>query len=190
VAAVGVPIGSRQLTILRTDGPAWLTFSSFTERNVAAVPIIGLAPLHCPRPSSFGLQVCDAKPLSVEWTSRDDVERAEIMTWDEARSLIERVTPQADPPFIMEFFSRDSGRSLGLGIGRDSTVVTYQDSLDPPYFISLGDKVTAGTEWFLYGQEESEYLARNLVPMSKGLEALKEFVINRMQPANVEWECL
>ena len=90
----------------------------------------------------------------------------------------------------MEFFSPDSGQSLALGIGLNSTVVTYQESLDPPYFISLGDKEALGTEWFRYGGEETEYLARNLVSTNKGMDALKQFVINRMQPGNLEWERL
>jgi hypothetical protein len=130
------------------------------------------------------------KPLIVEWTTRDNVERSEIETWQEANSLIKRAASQTGQPFIMEFFSSDSGQSLGLGIGRNSTVVTYQDSLDPPYFISLGDKEAPGTEWFRYGGEKTEYLARNLVSTNNGLEALKHFLIHRMRPANLEWERL
>jgi Immunity protein Imm1 len=130
------------------------------------------------------------KPLTVEWTTWNNVERADINTWEEANALIERAASQSGPPSIMEFFSPDSGQSLGLGIGRKSTVVTYQDSLDPPYFVSLGDKDALGTEWFRYGGEETEYLARNLVSMNKGMDALKQFVINRMQPGSFDWERL
>jgi len=129
-------------------------------------------------------------PLVVEWTTFDDAERSEIKTWEDANVLLERAASQSVPPFIIEFFSPDSGQSLGLGIGRKVTVVTYQDSLDPPYFISLGNKEAIGTEWFCYGKEQTEYLARNLVAMNEGLEALKQFVINRMQPGNLAWERL
>ncbi len=130
------------------------------------------------------------KPLTVEWSTVDNVERSEIENWAEANALIERAASQSGHPFIMEFFSTDSGQSLGLGIGRNSTVVTYQDSLDPPYFISLGDKEAPGTECFRYGGEETEYLARNLVSTSRGMDALEQFVINRMRPGNLEWERL
>jgi hypothetical protein len=134
--------------------------------------------------------MADIKPLTVEWTAGDNVERSQIKTWEEANALIERAASQSGHPFMMEFFSPDSGQSLALGIGRNSTVVTYQHSLDPPYFISLGDREALGTEWFRYGGEETEYLASNLVSTNKGMDALKQFVINRIQPGNLEWERL
>ena len=130
------------------------------------------------------------KPFTADWTTWDNAERFEVTSWQEARSLIERVGSQADPPCLVEFYNSDSGQSLGLGVGRDFTVVTYQDSLDPPYFISLGNKERSGTEWFCYGNEQTEYLAMNLVPMDQGIAALKHFVENRTQPENIAWERL
>jgi hypothetical protein len=131
------------------------------------------------------------KPLTVEWTTWDNAELIEVTSWQEAESLIERVGSQADhPPCLVEFYNSDTGQSLGLGVGRTLTVVTYQDSLNPPYFISLGNKERVGTEWFCYGNEETEYLATNLVPMDQGKTALKHFVENRTQPENLAWERL
>jgi Immunity protein Imm1 len=130
------------------------------------------------------------QPLAVSWTNWDREERCEINTWEESDAMIKRATSQEETPFLIEFFSPDSGQSLGLGIGRELTVVTYQDSLDPPYFISLGNKESFGTEWFCYGKEQTEYLARNLVPMNQGLAALKHFVLSRTQPGNLVWERL
>ncbi len=129
-------------------------------------------------------------PLTVEWTTWDVGKHAEIERWEEAADLLEEVVSQVGPPCLMEFFVKASGQSLGLGVGRELTVVTYQDSLDRPYFISQGDKGSHGTEWFCYGNERTEYLARNLAPTDQGMAALKHFVEIRTRPKNVDWERL
>jgi Immunity protein Imm1 len=129
-------------------------------------------------------------PLAVEWTSGDRAVRAEIKSWPEAEALLDRIGSGVEAPCLVEFYVPDSGQSLGLGIGRKMSVVTYQASLDPPYFISQGDKARAGTEWFCYGNEKTEYLAKNLVPMDQALLALKHFVESGTQPENLDWERL
>jgi hypothetical protein len=134
--------------------------------------------------------MADPNPLAVEWTTWDNTGRAEVKSWQEAEALLERIGLQVEPPCLVEFYAPDSGQSLGLGIGRKMTVVTFQATLDPPYFVSLGDKDRSGTEWFCYGNEQTEYLAKNLVPMDQGLAALKHFVESRTQPENLAWERL
>lgn len=128
--------------------------------------------------------------LTVEWTTWNDSEETAVTTWHEAEMLLERIRLHSDPPRIIEFYDAMSGQSFGMGVGRDETVVTYQDSLDPPYFISLGNKDRSDVEWFCYANEETEYFAKNLVPVEQGLAALKEFVDNRTRPMILTWEQL
>jgi hypothetical protein len=129
-------------------------------------------------------------PLTAEWTSWEHDERVQVTSWEEAETLLQTIGSRSGPPCLVEFYDSESGRSLGLGVGRPLTVVTYQDSLDPPYFISLGDKERLGTEWFCYGNEQTDYLATNLVPISQGKSALRHFLVSRSRPDNLSWERL
>ena len=70
------------------------------------------------------------------------------------------------------------------------TVVTFQESLDPPYYISQGGVRDEGVTSFCYGNEETEYLNQNRVPFLSGLDALLFFVLHRSRPPGLEWECL
>ncbi len=70
------------------------------------------------------------------------------------------------------------------------SVLTFQKSLDPPYFISLGDVGREGVEWFCYAGERTEYLASNLISLDVAMAALKHFVDFRTKPECVEWEQL
>src|SRR5438552_2853252 len=101
--------------------------------------------------------------LKATWTDWDTAYEQDVSAWNEADALLDKLALQTDPPRLVEFYDPASGRALAIGVGRDSTVLTYQDSLDPPYFLSLGDPLTKGVEWFCYGNERTEYMAKNLV---------------------------
>ena len=129
-------------------------------------------------------------PLTVEWTTWDDSERTEITSWEEAEIFLNRLATRLQLPCLIEFYAARTGQSFGLGVGREETVATYQDSLDPPYFISLGDAGRSGIEWFCYGNERTEYLAINLIHINLGKAALKEFIESRIRPNIISWEAL
>jgi len=95
-----------------------------------------------------------------------------------------------NPPAMVEFFEPHSGKALSIGVGRITTVVTFQESLDPPYYISLGHLRRDGITSFCAGNEDTEFLNQNVIPFSLGMGALKSFVVTRERPSNIEWECL
>jgi hypothetical protein len=126
---------------------------------------------------------------NVQWSNWNDVFERAVSSADSAIELIQEVQRTLEIPALVEFFN-DQGVSLGMGVGRPTTVLTYQTSNGPPYFISLGDPAAEGSEWFCYGNEESEYLARNLIDFDIALRALREFVETGKKSSNVSWEQL
>lgn len=95
----------------------------------------------------------------VQWSDFEFTTEKTVSLSNDAISLVKNISQSDHIPTMVEFFN-DFGVSFCIGIGRDKTVLTYQNSNDPPYYISSGNKNAEGTEWFCYGQEESEYLAR------------------------------
>lgn len=106
------------------------------------------------------------------------------------QALIESLLLSPDPPMLLTIWEEGTTRELGIGLGRAQTVLTYQESADPPYYISLGRLDADGEEWFCYGQERTEYLARNLVPSEIIGPTIKMFVTEPFRPTTVMWEQL
>jgi Immunity protein Imm1 len=133
--------------------------------------------------------VKDTTPLNVMWTDPQKVLERTINNVEQAIELTE-MAYNADKPTMIEFSETETGCSLAVGLGRKHTVVTYQESLDPPYYISLGDLNCDGVTSFWYAGEETEYLLQNTIPTEQGQQALAFFVINRARPTNINWEKL
>jgi Immunity protein Imm1 len=128
--------------------------------------------------------------MTAEWTSFSECFSKSILSVCEAFDLLEKLKKKTEPPFILEFYDPVSRRALGIGIGRNHTVFTYQDSLDPPYYISQGGDASCDLDWYCYGQEKTEYLSRNLVSPSIIPNVLEEFLTKNTRPQGVAWEKL
>ncbi len=128
-------------------------------------------------------------PLNVVWTDSKKVTEHTITDVEQAVEVTKSAL-NPDVPTMMEFFDSRTGLSLAIGIGRTHTVVTFQESLDPPYYVSLGDINREGVTSFYYGNEETEYPLRNAVSVEQGQQALAFFVKNRSKPTNINWEKL
>lgn len=108
----------------------------------------------------------------VQWSDWNATYERSISSSKAAEELIAEVQRTVDVPALVEFFN-DYGTSFGMGVGRSTTVLTYQASNEPPYFVSLGDTSATGTEWFCYGNEESEYLVKNLNGLQSTIRSLR-----------------
>ena len=129
------------------------------------------------------------KPLTVEWTSWNQSHERRATSFEDMTRILTAVDCVKSPPPLVEIYDKATGQSFGIGYGRETSVVTYQDSLDPPYFISLGED-TDGVEWFCYGNEHTEYLRSNTIAWPLALDALKEFMESRSRPECLNWERL
>ncbi|MCB9764042.1 MAG: hypothetical protein H6739_30000 [Alphaproteobacteria bacterium] len=110
---------------------------------------------------------------------------------DEAMRLVRDLSDtQSDPPVMVEVAHiGHPERAFTIGLGRTDTVLTYQESVDPPYFISKGVS-ESDVVMYCWGNEWTEYLGRNVVPLEVGFAALREFLVGPARPTSVPWESL
>lgn len=100
------------------------------------------------------------------------------------RSLHEEFRSQ---PILVELI-RPDGASLAMGVGESITVLSYNPSADPPYFVSIGDEESPGTVWFGYFGAESEFSLADAVTVESGREAMKSFLHSGRPPTEVGWQ--
>ena len=127
--------------------------------------------------------------MNVEWSDGAEIRSAEILNAEEALELLKTLTASLPTPAMVEFFDA-TGRAIALGVGRQKTIVTYQDSIDPPYYISQGDADNDESVFFQYGGEETEYLGQNVVELQPALNAIRDFFRSSSIYSGLEWERL
>jgi hypothetical protein len=131
--------------------------------------------------------VIRAKAYWSDWAA--SYER-EVNSAEDAMLLLQEIQRSLRVPTMVEFAEQGSGRSCAIGLGREFTVITYQHSLDPPYFISRGNNGAIGQVWFCYGQERTEYTSRNVVSLLSGWSIVRSFFDAPGRPDGIEWEML
>ena len=126
----------------------------------------------------------------MSWTDWKGREEHVANDLDTILDVIGRLRDECDPPAMLLIWEEGTQRELGVGLGRARTVITYQESADPPYFISAGDPNAKGKEWFCCNHEQTEYLAINLVSSDLIVPTVKAFVQAQARPPTVTWERL
>jgi Immunity protein Imm1 len=127
----------------------------------------------------------------VEWQGYEGPRERRLVTdADQAEATFDEVDRGTYGRVLVDFY-RDgdvSGRSLTVAAGGDQSVANYQDSLDPPYFTTLGSNDTVGTADFSYSGSLSEVLGRNLIDKDSAKRALREFVTTGERSSVLTWE--
>lgn len=124
------------------------------------------------------------------WSDFELSNSQRIGSSDQALDLIDELTLSVSTPAMVEFRDDSVGLAFGYAVGRRRTVLTFQHTSDPPYYISKGDKGQFGTEWFCYGRQYSEYMRYNLIEHASAKKALREFFQTQELPVSVSWEKL
>ena len=131
--------------------------------------------------------------MKVTWSNWDQIYERTMVNPDDVMDFVRQLhLASPTPPSMVEIYDETTYAAIAIGVGGHNreTVVTFQASLDPPYFISAGDRLRGGVVSYCYGQELSEYLANNLVPWDAGLAAVEEFLRTGKHPRCIEWERL
>jgi hypothetical protein len=114
------------------------------------------------------------------YEERDEVMKRVIALHKESRNL---------RPLIEIFLPSKGGLGIGLGVGVEQTVLTFQDSVSGPYFVSVGEADLAGmSKTFCHAQQAVDYFAYHLVPWKTAVGAFEGFLLTLTRPGDVEWE--
>jgi len=127
----------------------------------------------------------------IVWTGPDVAHVQCVPTGDAVLDLVKRLhaTERDVPPVVEIMKLPGEGPSLSIAVGHEETVLTFEDTLDPPYYISLGETTRDGIgPLFIHGGQGVDHSARNLIPWDLGLEALLQFLTTGKRPCVVNWE--
>jgi hypothetical protein len=115
----------------------------------------------------------------------------EVGTEADLDTLLDRLDEEAaaSKPTIVRV-EASNGATLGIGLGRSQSVLSFEASLDPPYFLSAAEE-QAGEEPFLvffYDGHWTEFPRRAAIPIQLAREAVREFARTARRPTVLEWE--
>jgi hypothetical protein len=127
--------------------------------------------------------------MQAHWSDLESSFSREIHTAAEALSLISELRCSVTQPAMVEFVIGADGLAFGYAVGRERTVLAFQYSNEPPYYLSQGDSF-GDSAWFCYAEQYSEYPGRNMISHAAGKEALKEFFATQELPTVIKWERL
>lgn len=78
--------------------------------------------------------------------------------------------------------------SIAIGLGTRAVLSIMSESLDPPYFNSVGDEEDGPDLVFLYRGHWTDFPFRQSVPVEAGREAVRRFAAGEFLPKNIRWE--
>ena len=131
--------------------------------------------------------------IVMEWPTSGGARKLVVDLNEQVVAIVEGLVAESVEPCIILVWFEGTTRELGFGLGREHTVFTFQESSDPPYFISLGGKNVGpevGSSCFRFGDEENEYESMNLVDSALILPVLRSFLLGDAPPKGVDWERL
>lgn len=129
----------------------------------------------------------------IVWTSPEVAHVVCVPSGDAVLELVKRLhATERDLRPVVEVLKLPSeSPSLSIAVGHEETVLTFEETSNPPYYISLGEPTRDGmSPLFIHGGQGIDHLARNLVPWDLGLEALVQFLTTEKRPCAIDWERL
>ena len=112
-----------------------------------------------------------------------------IASPSEGLALFDRVSGAVSlAPTMMAFSPAGSDEELAIGVGQALSILTFQGSLDPPYYRSRGEADSQGDLWFIYAKENTRFPARDSVPIASARDALNEYLSTRTLPTVITWD--
>jgi hypothetical protein len=131
--------------------------------------------------------------LRVEWsldvgTSSPRAESTEVRDAHELERVLDDIESSAPEPVVAELVAADGAR-LGIGLGGATSVLAFNASPEPPYFISAGEYGSADEDvvFYLHGHW-TEFPGTARVSKAAAREAALQFLATGQRPGNVEWE--
>jgi Immunity protein Imm1 len=120
------------------------------------------------------------------WSDANRAYSRDINTAAEAISLIEELGSSSLEPSIVEFRDDLVGLAFGYAVGRAKTTLTFQYTLDPPYYASKADRPSEDA-WFWSGQQHTECPGENMISHHDAKQAVQEFFKTKKLPTIIDW---
>lgn len=118
-----------------------------------------------------------------------EIELANIRQLDEQ---LDRLACQCNGeyPSVVRLSAHGYEVEVGLGCSESFVRIEHESGM-PPYFATLGDPRAEGeVAFYLFGDHPTGILRRNLIPMPKARQILREFFETGARSTDVEWEKL
>lgn len=131
--------------------------------------------------------------IHIEWSldireASPRLESVDLGDEHDLARILDEIEQKAPKPVIAEIVGSDGAR-LGIGLGAPNSVLAFNPSPDPPYFMSLGAADDPGEDAVFYLQGHwTEFPGTALVPNAAAREAASRFIATGDRPDNVEWE--
>src|ERR1700753_977173 len=119
--------------------------------------------------------------MLAEWTDDNRVYSRDINTATEAVSLVKELGSSSLEPSVVQFRDDLVGLSFGYAVGRAKTALTFQYTLNPPYYASRANRPSEDA-WFWRGQQHTEYPGENMINHRDAQKALREFFEKKKLP--------
>lgn len=130
-----------------------------------------------------------SEPFTIEYGDAPELIE-DIDSVDRLDAELDRIAHESragDLPYLVTL-TAPSGRSLAIGVGADSSVLSWSDEdAEHPYFTSRGGSTDTEPVGFSYGGEWTEFPPSAAVPVGVARQAAREFVHTGERPGSVDW---
>ncbi len=128
-----------------------------------------------------------SKAFRIQWADGKRNEDWLVTEIQEIERIVSQLAKQHDAPMLLFMWEDGTARELSVGLGRERTRFTYQDSRDPPHYVSAGDPNAEGEESFWVGDEPTSFAATELVANELIIPTIRCFVEQPGRPPTVDW---
>jgi hypothetical protein len=127
----------------------------------------------------------------IVWSDHSAEHEACFQSKDEVLSFIQKLHAEERELRPAAEILSPGGPWMSIALGFAQTILLLDASESPPCFVSVGDPLRDGeSPVFCHGMQGIDYLARSMIRVDAGFEAIAEFLDTRARPANVIWELL
>ena len=131
--------------------------------------------------------------MAVRILTKENEPAVSVLDWTTAERVLQNAYVDATKADIYAFvtLNSDDGYELGIAVGGDRSVLSYQSANgEPPYMASLGtvmrhSEVLTAYAWFAH---HTEFPGDYAIPWSQALAATQQFFEGMRPPEAVTWQ--
>ena len=124
--------------------------------------------------------------MEVTWIDQER-EVSSLTQLDELLDSLHAEFSRSEP--VLVTVELDSGDSLSIGLGQERSVLSFVGkSLEPPYYISVGEQDIDEPIAFRYGNQWSEFALRHSIPVAVARDVLRQFCRTSNLSTSIDWE--